>query len=207
MANIMEFLGLKFFVLYFLIVSCTSKKTTYYSFVGKSSKSEAILDTLFIIKQNDKYTIKKGIFADITYSIDDKGEVIYFNSETCRKATEIILENKSKAVNNYDPVYPFFGEEIIVLDSKVININSTDYFVYKIFNENGKSYTKSSIIFWLKGFGILMIKLSGGKYYELCDMNNSHSPWKSILKEIKADVNFSELWEIPPVPQPPPAND
>ena len=52
-------------------------------------------------------------------------------------------------------------------------------------------------MFWVQNHGIIMVKLNQGRYLVA-------EGWKpKLIKEIKQDVDFSELWPIPATPPAP----
>ena len=89
------------------------------------------------------------------------------------------------------------GERVTVLDKKLFSTGDTEYTVFKLYNEIGSSDLKSSTVFWVQNHGIAMIKLSEGEYFVVDN-------WKpDLIKKVREDLNFSELWPIPAAPPPP----
>jgi hypothetical protein len=131
------------------------------------------------------------------FKIDDNQERLRIKPEYCQVEMQIALKVGEVRDIECEPIFPFVGERITVLDKKAFSVGGTEYNVFKLYNEIGSSDIKSSTVFWVQNHGIAMIKLNEGEYFVVDE-------WKAdLIKKVREDLNFSELWPIPAAPPPP----
>ncbi len=199
MEQLMGFWGLKMLALCFILIQCKPVYINELTFYQYKIRSDIPFDsiTLFGANGNEYYfkDINSSAFNEFTIT-KEGGNLIYKNS-SCREASKIPLNIGSVVEHNCPPVFPFIGERITVLDTKIISINKKRYLIYKLYNEIGFSPSNSTTTFWEEHFGIILINIQNGLYYQMDGCN------QLLLKSLKEDKDFSELWEIPSSPSPP----
>jgi hypothetical protein len=141
--------------------------------------------------------------TSISFSLIEKGESLELSSLNCDMTyRSIALEKFKKSKFPCISLYPFFLESISILDIKKLLVEEKEYIIYKIHSETYKEHTT---MYWLKGFGVIFINLDSEQYYTLKSVqtNENNINWQLILNHLKEDLNFLELWPIPPPPSPP----
>lgn len=195
----MEFLGLRLLLLCLLVVSCNNKEENTLSYVKYKIGNSDPLDTMKIETKGNVFLVNDQKLS-INFNQSNQGEFIQLTSESC--VSETILDLKVGEISDFTcgSAYPILGERISVLDIKSFFLNGTEYRIFKLFNESGDSYLKSSTTFWLRNT-IALIKVGQGEYFELNGVN------PQLVKLIKDDLDFSELRPIPPTPPVPKLED
>ena len=190
-------------ILWFLLLSsCTPSVDNTFVYEAYIIGQNRVIDSIIIDSNKTgnltNYWISESsyISAD-SFSIAENKEMLILQLSSCNEDIKIRFVDALVNNNNCRSIYPFFLESITLLDSKDIIIANKKYNVLKLSNE---SYSESSVVFWLQGFGILLIGMENGKYYILNEVNNSEIPWKAILTHIVEDIDFSELRPVPPTP-------
>jgi hypothetical protein len=197
----MEFWRLN--ILWFLILpSCALSVDNTFVYEAYIIGQNRVIDSIIIDSNKTgnltNYWISESSYVSAdSFSITENKEMLILQLSNCNEDIKIRFVDAFVNNNHCRSIYPFFLESIILLDSKAITIANKNYKVLKLSNE---SYSESSVVFWLEGFGILLIGLEYGKYYILNEVNNSEIPWKAILTHIVEDTDFSELRPIPPTP-------
>lgn len=197
----MEFLELRMIIVvaaYMLIVGCNTEEICSYTLLEYKIGDPVAIDSMKIDVKEDEYFINIGnVNTNIHFEIrEDIGSLIFI-PENCSDGTIIALKVGEVKDINCKPMYPFIGERITILDKKEYIVENYEYTIFKIFNEIGVSNLKSSTMFWVQNHGIIMVKLNQGRYLVA-------EGWKpKLIKEIKQDVDFSELWPIPATPPAP----
>ena len=194
----MDFLGLKMVVICLFLAGCSAQEVHNYTFLKYEIGNPIPRDTLEVIVKGDTYCIGYEMINGINcFEIDDYQESLRLKPAHCEAETLIALKIGEASDIGCEPVFPFVGERVTILDKKVFSTSGTEYTVFKLYNEIGASDLKSSTLFWVQNHGVAMIKLGAGEYFVVED-------WKTdLIKEVKEDLNFSELWPIPAAPPPP----
>jgi len=199
MEQLMGFWGLKMLALCFILTACKPvhiNELTFYQYkIGCDIPFDSI--TLSVTNCNKYYfkDINSSEFNEFMFT-KEGGNLIYKNS-LCREASKIPLNIGSVVEHNCHPVFPFIGERTTILDTKIISINKKRYVIYKLYNEIGFSPSNSTTTFWEEHFGVILINIKNGLYYQMAGCN------QLLLKSLKEDKDFSELWGIPSPPSPP----
>lgn len=204
----MGFCRLIFFIyLIVIFISCQEKQnkehTIYYERVDRVENKITNEMEVKIKKNGDTINFK---YFELIDSI--RGDLIVIEEEN-----DINISSKGCNFNFYNiklsklsqteiPClfsYPFFLEEITILDRKVLNYKGNKYIFYKIGSENRNN---SVTTIWLKGTGPIFIRLSSEYYYRIKSSDNLEKDkfLKEILNEIMKDLDFIELR---PTPEPP----
>lgn len=207
----MGFRRLKYLIIIGLLInSCTSNQNEYvyiYNgyYVNDFDLDKGELGMIQLLENSletggSYYQIMKNEMVQDSFIVIEKEDTLIYKTPNCDEVTRIILMDELHNNNNCTSVYPFFLESITLLDVKKIKISGVIYEILKLSNESNED---SSCIYWLKGFGIIMIIVPHGAYYQLETVNNKELPWQLILNEMKQDLDFSQLRKIPPAPPPP----
>lgn len=198
MEQTLGFLGLKMLALCLVLTACKPSHIsdlTYYQYkIGANTP----LDSITVSIANGSYYFKDpNSNESYNFMITREGRNLVYKNLSCKEYPKISLNIGSILDHNCPPVFPFIGERITLLDAKIVVTSKKRYIIYKLYNEIGFSPSNSTTIFWEEHFGIILVIMENGVYYQIdrCD--------HSLMKSLKEDKEFSELWEIPsPVPPP-----
>ena len=190
-------------ILWFLLLpNCTPSVDNTFVYEAYIIGQNRVIDSIIIDSNKTgnltNYWISESSYVSAdSFSIAENKEMLILQLSSCNEDIKIRFVDALENNNNCRSIYPFFLESITLLDSQDVTVANKKYKVLKLSNE---SYSESSVVFWLEGFGILLIGMENGKYYILNEVNNSEIPWKAILTHIVEDIDFSELRPIPPTP-------
>lgn len=192
-------------LLVFLLASCTLSVDNTFVYHGYIIGEYTIYDKIILnVNEREKYRkfkiLESSYIAKDSFVIVEHDDMLILKISSCNRWTSIRFVDDYVNNNKCRSIYPFFLESITLLDTMRVAISGKDYHVLKLSNE---SYTNSSAIFWLQGFGIILMRLEQGKCYLLKKVNNSDMPWEAILNKVVENLDFSELWPIPPLPPEP----
>lgn len=177
-------------------ICCTSSLSSVRTFYKYSIGQDLAIDSMHLVIQDNSYYLN-GKSMEIRFSEYGNDETMFIDIDGCSSESELNLIRGEEVDLGCDGIYPIIGRKVSVLDVKSFQLTETKYTIYKLFNESGDSYLNSSTTFWLIGYGVILIKLSGGKYFEVKGLNSD------LLQLLKDDLDFSELWPIPELPLPP----
>jgi hypothetical protein len=189
--------------------NCKEVNTFLLEFEGYKIKEERgnlifpkIKLSLKTINNEYHFDIQDPSIKNKNFVITEDTNKLRFKIEGCEKEVELLMTDEAYFYNECESIYPFILEKMTLLDVKKIHKRSGEYEILKITNE---SYEDNTTLFWLKGFGLIMMKLENGIFYHLTKTDGySKLEWKSILREMKKEVDFSEHFKTPSLPPLPP---
>lgn len=200
MAQDMDFLGLRIAIICVIIMGCGERGGRTHIFVKYKIGNPIPLDTMLVNIKRGVYCVDYeafGLNSMNCFNIEESQEGLRVKLEHCQDEMQIVFKVEDVRDIECEPIYPFVGERVTILSQKLFSVGDTEYTVYKLYNEIGASDLKSSTVFWVQNHGIVMIKLNEGEYFVVDE-------WKpNLIKKVREDLNFSELWAIPAAPPPP----
>lgn len=196
----MDFLGLRIAIICLVIMGCSTQGDRTYTFLKYKIGNPIPLDTMVVNIKRDVYCVDYDslkLNSLNCFKISANQERLHIKPEHCQVEIQIPLKVGEVRDIECEPIFPFVGERVTVLDKKVFSTGDTEYTVFKLYNEIGSSDLKSSTVFWVQNHGIAMIKLNEGEYFVVDECK------PDLIKKVREDLNFSELWPIPAAPPPP----
>lgn len=198
MGKNMGILGLRIIAIYLLSMCCSSNEVCHYTLMKYKIDRSAPIDSMIITVKGGKYCSQsKKNNAYNKFKFDYAHQKLRFKPENCPTETKISLKVGEVKDVKCGPIFPFVGERVTILDKKVFYSAGQEYTIFKLYNEIGDSNLNNSTVFWVKNHCIIMIKLNWGEYYVIDNWNSD------LIRKVKQDLDFSELWPIPPAPPAP----
>ncbi len=176
------------------ITSCeegSQEQLTYDLYdVGASNPSS----TLTISSISDTTRVLRPLLIQTAIDID----TLVFEFNKCQSKIPLkvgeIVDNPCVVLN------PFVGERVTVLDIKDYSLQNRKITIYKLFSESGTSYANSSMMLYWRDEGIIFFSTSPDTYAQIRNINDVDGIMDSLLKILKRDSSFTEIYTIPTLP-------
>lgn len=198
----MGFLGLRIIAIYLLLTCCSPHRVYNYTLIKYKIDNSSPIDSMIVALKGDTYCIQTNKDETCSqfkfYRVRKK---LLFKPQNCQTETKMNLKVGEVKDVECGSIFPFLGERVTILDKKVFYSAGEEYTIFKLYNDIGDSNLNNSIVFWVENYCIIMIKLNGGEYYVIDKWNSD------LIKKVKQDLDFSELWPKSPAPPAPPVEN